>query len=86
MKKLLWFLLVLATLGAFSGCDRQTAPKKAVPTPLTWADIDAIPVATEDMTEEQLRRCRPAHCVHSFEEFQGWALPRFRATQSTEVL
>ncbi|MDY3197311.1 MAG: HAD-IA family hydrolase, partial [Pseudomonadaceae bacterium] len=50
------------------------------------AGVLPIAVTYGAMTEEQLRRCRPAHCVHSFEELQGWALPRFRVTQSIEVL
>ena len=48
MKRLL--CLLLATVLLLGGCSG-----KKVSTPLTWATIDAIPVATEDMTEEQLR-------------------------------
>lgn len=49
MKRL--FFLLLATVLLLGGCTG-----KKVSTPLTWAAIDAIPVATEDMTEEQLRQ------------------------------
>lgn len=49
MKK--FFFLLLATVLLLGGCTG-----KKVSTPLTWATIDAIPVATEDMTEEQLRQ------------------------------
>ena len=53
MKRLLIFLLVLACLPGLYGCEEV---EKAVPSPLSWADMDAIPVASADMTEEQLRQ------------------------------
>ena len=60
MKRLICVLLAVLLLCA---CSAEEIPEttgtvpveKAVPTPLTWADIDAIPVATPDMTEDQLR-------------------------------
>lgn len=51
MKKQLCLLLAVTLL--LCGCG---AVRKKVATPLTWADIDAIPVATADMTEAQLRQ------------------------------
>ncbi len=71
MKKLISLLLVLFLLSgcgnttlpeetkSTSEPPQVTAPlvkKKAVPTPLTWDQINAIPIATPDMTEEQLRQ------------------------------
>ena len=53
MKRLLIILLVLACLPGLYGCEEV---EKAVLSPLSWADIDAIPVASADMTEEQLRQ------------------------------
>lgn len=48
MKRL--FTLLLAVLMLLCGCANH------VPKPLTQADIDAIPIATADMTEDQLRQ------------------------------
>ena len=48
MKRL--FTLLLAVLMLLCGCANR------VPKPLTQADIDAIPIATADMTEDQLRQ------------------------------
>ena len=53
MKKLLCLLLILPFL--FTGCGEKKE-KNPVTTPLTWETIDAIPVATGDMTEVQLRQ------------------------------
>ena len=53
MKKLLCLLLILPFL--FTGCGEKKE-KTPVTTPLTWETIDAIPVATGDMTEAQLRQ------------------------------
>lgn len=50
MKRLFVFVLAFSML-LCAGCK-----KRSVTTPLTWADIDAIPVATADMTEEELRQ------------------------------
>lgn len=50
MKRLLLLLFTLSLL-LCAGCK-----KSSVTTPLTQADIDAIPVATADMTEAQLRQ------------------------------
>lgn len=49
------------------------------------AGVRPVAVTYGAMTEEQLLRCRPVHCVDTFDEFQSWALPRFRATQTTEA-
>lgn len=53
MKRLFAVLLVLSCFLGLCGCEEV---EKAVPSPLSWADIDAIPVASADMTEEQLRQ------------------------------
>ena len=71
MKRLISLLLVLFLLSGCGNTPipeetkntseppSVTVPlvkKKSVPTPLTWERINAIPVATSDMTEEQLRQ------------------------------
>ena len=62
VKRLLCLLLCALCLCA---CGKAETPapteptqpaEKLVPKPLTWADIDAIPIATADMTEEELRQ------------------------------
>ena len=68
MKRIICLLLLLAL--CLWGCKAEnpapTEPaqpaEKLVPKPLTWADIDAIPIATDDMTEEELRQI----CVDFF--------------------
>jgi len=50
------------------------------------AGVRPVAVTYGAMTEQQLLRCKPVHCVDTFDEFQGWALPQFRASQFTEVL
>ncbi|MBR4863919.1 MAG: hypothetical protein IKU07_05020 [Oscillospiraceae bacterium] len=50
MKRILCLIFVVLLL---CGCS---STKSKVTTPLTWDDINAIPVATSDMTEEQLRQ------------------------------
>lgn len=50
------------------------------------AGVRPVAVTYGAMTEQQLLRCRPVHCVDTFEEFHGWVLPQFRASQITEVL
>ena len=45
-----------------TSCGKNDLGDKLVPTPLTWEMIDAIPVATDDMTEEELRQI----CVDYF--------------------
>lgn len=50
MKKMLCVALALALL--LCGCGNSSVVK----TPVTWEDIDRIPVATPDMTEAQLRQ------------------------------
>ena len=64
MKRLLCLLLCALCLCACAAeTPSSTEPaKKLVPKPMTWADIDAIPIATADMTEEQLRQI----CVDFF--------------------
>ena len=53
MKRFFVILLALSLL--LCGCSKEkTVPK--VPTPLQQSHIDAIPVATADMTEDQLRQ------------------------------
>lgn len=63
MKRIICILLLLAL--CLCGCTPTETPapteptqpvEKAVPKPLTWADIDAIPIATDDMTEDELRQ------------------------------
>src|SRR5690606_10656971 len=49
------------------------------------AGVTPVAVTYGAMTQAQLLRCQPAHCVDSFDEFHGWALPRFRNAQLTEV-
>ena len=67
MRKTICILLtfVLLTLCACSREEQpavEETPQLAVPNPITWADIDAIPIATADMTEEELRQI----CVDFF--------------------
>ena len=50
------------------------------------AGVRPVAVTYGAMTEQQLLRCRPVHCVDTFDEFHGWVLPQFRASQITEVL
>lgn len=50
------------------------------------AGVRPVAVTYGAMTEEQLLRCEPAHCVDTFDEFRSWALPQFNASQITEVL
>lgn len=50
------------------------------------AGVLPVAVTYGAMTEEQLLRCQPGHCVDTFDEFHGWAMPRFRASQFTGVL
>lgn len=45
------------------------------------AGVCPVAVTYGAMTHAQLLRCRPVHCVDSFDEFHGWALPRFRSSQ-----
>ena len=63
MKRVICVLLLLALCLCACGKTETPAPtepakpvEKLVPKPLTWADIDAIPIATADMTEEELRQ------------------------------
>lgn len=53
MKKILCILLALLLTMSLWGCQKE---KQAVATPTTWEQINAIPVATDDMTEEALRQ------------------------------
>lgn len=50
------------------------------------AGVLPVAVTYGAMTQQQLMRCQPGHCVDTFDEFHGWALPRYRASQFTEVL
>lgn len=50
------------------------------------AGVRPVAVTYGAMTPQQLLRCQPAHCVDTFDEFHGWALPQFRARQITEVV
>ena len=70
MKKIICLLLAVAML-SLCACGKepqaveQTQPEQpqhSVPRPVTWADIDAIPIATANMTEEELRQI----CVDFF--------------------
>lgn len=52
-------LLLLSACGQTTKQETQAAPpqkEKLVPTPMTWEMIDAVPIATADMTEEELRQ------------------------------
>lgn len=49
------------------------------------AGVCPVAVTYGAMTHAQLLRCRPVHCVDSFDEFHGWALPRFRSSQLAGV-
>jgi len=49
------------------------------------AGVRPVAVTYGAMTHEQLLRCRPVHCVDSFDEFHGWVLPQFRTSQMIEV-
>ena len=69
MKKFIGIFLAFSVLLALMGCNQ--APQQNDPTqptydpaivalveqPLTWEQINAIPVADDSMTEEQLRQC-----------------------------
>ena len=55
MKRSICLFLALVCAVSLAGCGSRSV-QKAVPTPLTWEAIDAIPIATADMTEEQLRQ------------------------------
>lgn len=67
MKRGIGILLLCAVL-LLCACSREeqpveeTKPTLSVPRPITWADIDAVPVATADMTEDELRQI----CVDFF--------------------
>ena len=49
------------------------------------AGVRSVAVTYGAMTHEQLMRCEPAHYVDSFDEFHGWVMPQFRASQQTGV-
>src|SRR5690554_4604159 len=49
------------------------------------AGVCSVAVTYGAMTHEQLLRSRPVHCVDSFDEFHGWALPQFRSSQLVGV-
>ena len=59
MRKFL-YIGMLVVLLVLSSCGQPA--QKLVPTPLTWEMIDAIPIASDDMTEEELRQI----CVDYF--------------------
>lgn len=67
MKKTICLLLAVALL-SLCACSKEQQPVEpeqpelSVPCPITWADIDAIPIATADMTEDELRQI----CVDFF--------------------
>lgn len=83
MRKILCLLFCLVFL-LLTACGKQqtavapktevvTLPKvKTVPTPTTWEMIDALPIATDDMTEDELRQL----CVDFFRLQQSvqWTL------------
>ena len=65
MKKLFSILIILLLLTGCGGSTDTTDTAQvaaAVTTPMTWEQIDAIPVATSDMTEAELRQI----CVDFF--------------------
>ena len=71
MKRVICMILLLGMVFSLTACAKTEDPasaepaapaKKLVPKPMTWEDIDAIPIATADMTEEQLRQI----CVDFF--------------------
>lgn len=49
------------------------------------AGVRPVAVTYGAMTQQQLMHCRPMHCVDTFDEFHGWALPQFKASQPTGV-
>lgn len=59
MRKYVYVGILLSLL-VLSSCTQPV--EKLVPTPLTWEKIDAIPIASADMTEEELRQI----CVDYF--------------------
>lgn len=66
MKKIASLFLTICLLGSLCACGNNAsstpettlapAVKTNVAKPLTWADIDAIPIANNDMSEEELRQ------------------------------
>lgn len=70
MKKTICLLLAVVLLSLCACGSKQetpepTQPEKpalSIPRPITWEDIDAIPIATADMTEDELRQI----CVDFF--------------------
>ena len=50
------------------------------------AGVRPVAVTYGAMTQQQLLRHRPVHCVDTFDEFHSWALPQFKASLFTEVL
>lgn len=66
MKRIISLGLCLLCLAALVACGQAAAPAETTPQPtinlpniadpLTWEQIKAIPVASDDMTEEQLRQ------------------------------
>ncbi len=49
------------------------------------AGVRSVAVTYGAMAHEQLMRCEPAHYVDSFDEFYGWVMPQYRASQQTGV-
>lgn len=49
------------------------------------AGVCSVAVTYGAMSLEQLQRCEPAHYVDSFDEFHGWVMPQYRASQQTKV-
>ena len=66
MKRIVCLMLALGLLLSFAACAKTeksaTPAQKLVPTPMTWADIEAIPIANDQMTEDELRQI----CVDFF--------------------
>lgn len=66
MKRVLALILALCLLGSLCACGSNAntppettlapAAKTNVAKPLTWADIDALPIANDSMSEEELRQ------------------------------
>ena len=60
MKRIVCLMLALGLLLSFAACAKTeksaTPAQKLVPTPMTWANIEAIPIANDQMTEDELRQ------------------------------
>ena len=87
MRKIAALVLTGILLLSLCGCQQKTVKTETkttlrVPKPITWADIDAIPIATAEMSEDELRQI----CVDFFllqQTFQWTPKARFAYDIST---